>query len=122
MLKLDIFNPKMLYKCHHALGDNSNPIDGPSMNHRWAAMGPSMPIDGIDWSLSTVPLVLDQSVARKWKQNGFKRWFGRNVDIGVIRIMKNLLLFNLTGSIFVKVMKLYLAADTQKNLGKRALR
>ena len=41
-LKLDIFNPKMLHKCPHALGDNSNPIDGhrcPSEKncdgHRW---------------------------------------------------------------------------------------
>ena len=34
-LKLDIFNPKMLHNCPHALGDNSNPIDG------------------IEWSLST---------------------------------------------------------------------
>ena len=25
----------------------------PSMAHRWAAMGPSMPIDGIEWDLST---------------------------------------------------------------------
>ena len=40
--KLEIFNPKMLHKCPHALGHNSNPIDG----HRW-------PIDGIEWSLST---------------------------------------------------------------------
>ena len=31
-LKSDIFNPKMLHKCPHALGDNSNPVDG----YRWA--------------------------------------------------------------------------------------
>ena len=42
-LKLDIFNPKMLHKCPHELGNNSNPIDGPSIpigkscdGHRWA--------------------------------------------------------------------------------------
>ena len=29
-----IFNSKMLHKCPHALGDNSNPIDG----HRWDRM------------------------------------------------------------------------------------
>ena len=61
----------MLHNCPHALGDNSNPIDGhrwsidahrkklrwPSMAHRWTIDGPSMgfdgPIDGIEWSLST---------------------------------------------------------------------
>ena len=34
-LKLDIFNLKMLDKCPHALGDNSNPIDW----HRWTIDG-----------------------------------------------------------------------------------
>ena len=48
-LKLDIFNPKMLHNCPHALGDNSNTIDG----HRWAAMDHRWLIDGIEWSLST---------------------------------------------------------------------
>ena len=54
-LKVDIFYPKMLHKCPHAVGDTSNPIDG----HRWhidahqkKLSWPSMPIDGIEWSLS----------------------------------------------------------------------
>ena len=62
----------MLHNCPHALGDNSNPIDGhrwsidahrkklrwpsmghrwpidgPSMAHRWASMGPSMGLNGV---------------------------------------------------------------------------
>ena len=47
-LKLDIFNPKMLHKCPHALGGNSNPIDG----HRWAAMGPLMGLNGVSVRVS----------------------------------------------------------------------
>ena len=54
MLKLDIFNPKMLHNCPHALGDSSNPIDG----HR-------RPIDGIEWSLSTGGTFRCSSVAFK---------------------------------------------------------
>ena len=49
-LKLDIFNPKMLHKCPHGLGDNSNPIEG----HRWSIDAqwrklrwPSMGVNGV---------------------------------------------------------------------------
>ena len=59
-LKLDIFNPKMLHNCPHALGDNSNPIvghrwsiDAHRKKLRWPSMGHRWPIDGIEWSLST---------------------------------------------------------------------
>ena len=50
----------MLHNCPHALGDNSNPIDGHRWSidaHRkklrWPSMGFDGPIDGIEWSLST---------------------------------------------------------------------
>ena len=54
MLKLDIFNPKMLHKCPHDLIQIPSMFIGKSCDgHRWDAKGPSMPIDGIEWSLST---------------------------------------------------------------------
>ena len=55
-LKSDIFNPKMLHNCPHALGDNSNPIDG----HRWAIDAhrkklrwPSMGLNGVSLRVRT---------------------------------------------------------------------
>ena len=41
--KLDIFNPKMLHECPHALGDNSNPFDA----HRKKLRCPSMGLNGV---------------------------------------------------------------------------
>ena len=48
-LKLDIFNPKMLHKCTHALGDNSNPIDA----HRKKLRRPSMGLNGVSVRVRT---------------------------------------------------------------------
>ena len=63
----------MLHNCSHALGDNSNPIDGHRWSidaHRkklrWPSMGFDGPIDGIEWSLSTGDF---DAVSYSWGNN-----------------------------------------------------